>query len=105
MKKRSEAQARDSALDLVASGRRNHYQEILDEAEDHLVHDVAPGTLLVADDIFQFVLSVQPLIEPREKRVMGPVLLTLAKKGLIRQCGNTSRGRSHCGKTTHWIRI
>lgn len=100
----------DAALELVDNGRMNHAIDIR-AASMRIVEALTPGTEFTSGDIEAMVLAQRPDLVPREPRVFGAVMRSIALAGLAhRQPRTTKVGllvrcvRSHSGDWSVWRR-
>lgn len=95
---------RDDAMRRVAGNPDNNYSDLVAILSAEL-KTVPAGTTMLCADMFAMAMEINPLLKPREKRVMGPVVRKLYALGIIQRTGNlvaSTKKRSHSGDAKEW---
>jgi hypothetical protein len=100
----SERIKRDIGINRAKNNPSNNYDLILHNARPWVTRQ-APGTRIVAGQVYRFVVEKNPNLKPHERRVMGAVMRELSKEKLIAKAGISTRERSHHGMATEWRRL
>jgi hypothetical protein len=101
----SEREKRNRAMSRAQHNPDNHYDMIKNAARHWLIKKVPEGETVVAGQLFKAVIDRNPNLQPREKRVMGPVMRALSVEKLIAPVGVSNRMRAHRGMAREWKRL
>lgn len=99
-----EKKKRDSGISRAARNPANHFDAIVSFARDYLIRKIPPGDWVVSGQVYEAFIEQHPNLKPKDKRVMGQVMLSMEREKYIIAGGQSTRKRSHKGTATEWKR-